>query len=126
MRVEVNRLDVRSAPLRSLVALAGDLASTPTVPDLQAARSEIDIARAKVRKERAEGRWDASVNVGYQRQDFGYDLRGLTANGTIRPIQDVFHYFGAGVTVMLPVWNRNEGNVAAATAEATAAERRHD
>jgi outer membrane protein, heavy metal efflux system len=79
-----------------------------------------------VRKEQAEGRWDARVNVGYQRQDFGYDLRGLTASGATRPIQDVFHYFGAGVSVLLPVRNRNQGNIAAATAEATAAERRHE
>ena len=156
MRVEVNRLDATRVvlasradivmlQLRSLagmapdvpLALAGDLASPPNVPaptdwqiaerpDVRAARSEIDVARAKVRKEQAEGRWDASVNFGYQRQDFGYDLRGLTASGATRPIQDVFHYFGAGVSVMLPVRNRNQGNIAAATAEATAAERRHD
>jgi outer membrane protein, heavy metal efflux system len=156
MRVEVNRLDANRVvlvsradivmlQLRSLagmapeapLALAGDLASPPNVPeptdlrsaerpDVRAARSEIDVARAKVRKEQAEGRWDASVNVGYQRQDFGYDLRGLTASGATRPIQDVFHYFGAGVSVMLPVRNRNQGSIAAAMAEATAAERRHD
>jgi outer membrane protein, heavy metal efflux system len=156
MRVEVNRLDAHRLVLASRVevvtlqirALAGmppggaltvtgDLASPPTArepadrrlaerPDVRAARSEIDVARAKVRKEQADGRWDASVNVGYQRQDFGYDLRGLTASGATRPIQDVFHYFGAGVSVMLPVRNRNQGNVAAATAEAAAAERRHE
>ena len=37
------------------------------------------MAEAMIHKEQAEGRWDASVNVGYMRQDFGYDLRGLTA-----------------------------------------------
>ena len=77
-----------------------------------------------VRKEQAEGRWDASVSVGYQRQDFGFPLNGLTASGAQRPIQDVFHYFGGGVSITLPVWNRNQGNVAAATAAAQAAERR--
>lgn len=156
MHVEVNRLDatrvvlasraeVAMLQLRALagmppdaaVTLTGELASPPVVrdatagraterPDVRAARSEIDVARAKVRKEQAEGRWDASVNVGYQRQDVGYDLRGLTASGGTRQIQDVFHYFGGGVSVVLPVRNRNQGNVAAATAEATAAERRHD
>ena len=59
-----------------------------------------------VRKEEAEGRWDASVNVGYQRQDFGFALNGLTSSGQPRPIQDVFHYFGGGVSVILPVRNR--------------------
>ncbi len=82
------------------------------------------MARAKIRKEEAEGRWDASVNVGYQRQDFGFNLNGLTNSGATRPIQDVFHYFGAGVSIMLPVRNRNQGNIAAALAETTGAERR--
>jgi cobalt-zinc-cadmium efflux system outer membrane protein len=93
-------------------------------PDVIAARAESAMAAARVRKEQAEGRWDASINVGYQRQDFGYDLRGLTASGAARPIQDVFHYFGGGVSVMLPVRNRNQGNIAAAAAETRAAERR--
>jgi cobalt-zinc-cadmium efflux system outer membrane protein len=95
-------------------------------PDLQAARAEVATAEARVRKEQAEGRWDASVNVGYQRQDTGFGLRGLTDSGATRPIQDVFHYFGGGISIMLPVRNRNEGNVAAARAETAAAERRRE
>lgn len=93
-------------------------------PDLAAARAEAAMARATIRKEQAEGRWDASVNVGYMRQDFGFGLNGLTSSGQTRPIQDVFHYFGGGVTIMLPVRNRNQGNIAAAEAGARAAERR--
>jgi outer membrane protein TolC len=85
------------------------------------------MARAKIRREEADGRWDASVSVGYQRQDFGFSgLRGVASNGTLQQIQDVFHYFGAGVTVTLPVRNRNQGNVAAAMAETRAAERRQE
>lgn len=95
-------------------------------PDLRAAQAEAAMAAAKVRKEQAEGRWDASVNVGYQRQVFGFDLQGLTDTGATRPIQDTFHYFGGGVSVMLPVRNRNQGNIAAAMAESRAAERRRE
>jgi len=146
--VMASRVEVIALQLRSLAGMSpdspfvlrGDI-STPTTaeiqgiaidaatearPDVQAARAEIDAARARIRKEQAEGRWDASVNVGYQRQDFGFDLRGLTDSGATRPIQDVFHYFGAGITVTLPVRNRNQGNIAAAAAEATAAARRHE
>lgn len=97
-----------------------------TRPDLLAAQAEVEMAGAKVRKEEAEGRWDASVNVGYMRQDFGYDLSGLTTRGELRPITDVFHYVGGGVTVTLPVRNRNQGNIAAAQAEAQAGGRRLD
>jgi cobalt-zinc-cadmium efflux system outer membrane protein len=93
-------------------------------PDLAVARGEAAMAAAMIRKEQADGRWDATINVGYQRQDFGFALNGLTASGTQRPIQDVFHYFGGGVSIVLPVRNRNEGNVAAATAATRAAERR--
>ena len=93
-------------------------------PDLVAARAEAAMAAARIRKEQAEGRWDASVNVGYQRQDVGFALNGLTDRGGTRPIQDVFHYFGGGVSITLPVRNRNQGNVAAAAAEARAAEHR--
>jgi outer membrane protein, heavy metal efflux system len=109
-------LDREEALRRALVAR----------PDLTAARAEVEMARAKIRKEQAEGRWDASVNVGYMRQDFGYDLNGLTMNGEFRPITDIFHYVGGGVTIMLPLRNRNQGNVAAAFAETQGAERRTD
>jgi cobalt-zinc-cadmium efflux system outer membrane protein len=96
-------------------------------PDLEVARADAAMARARIRKEEAEGRWDASVSVGYQRQDFGFSgLRGVASNGSLQPIQDVFHYFGAGVTITLPVRNRNQGNVAAAVAETRAAERRQE
>jgi outer membrane protein, heavy metal efflux system len=95
-------------------------------PDLLVAQAEVAMAGAKIRKEEAEGRWDASVNVGYMRQNFGYGLNGLTMNGELRPITDIFHYVGGGVTVMLPLRNRNQGNIAAAFAEARAAERRQD
>jgi cobalt-zinc-cadmium efflux system outer membrane protein len=121
------------------VALRGDLASPPSTPveamlgaaaseraDVRTARADVAMAEARIRKEQAEGRWDASINVGYQRQEFGFDLRGLTDRGTTRPIQDTFHYFGGGVTITLPVRNRNEGAIAAAAADAVAAERRRE
>jgi cobalt-zinc-cadmium efflux system outer membrane protein len=92
--------------------------------DLLMARAEVAMTEAMILKERAEGRWDASVNVGYMRQDFGYALQGLTERGETQPITDIFHYVGGGVTVMLPLRNRNQGNIAAALAEVTAAERR--
>ena len=44
----------------------------------------------------------------------------------MRPITDIFHYVGGEVTIMLLVRNRNQGNIAAAFAEARAAERRED
>jgi outer membrane protein, heavy metal efflux system len=87
--------------------------------------SRAGLTRAKSLKEQADGRWDASVSVSYQRQDTGFGgLSGITDRGGTRPIQEVFNYFGGSVTITLPVRNQNQGNVAAARAEARAADRR--
>jgi len=95
-------------------------------PDVRAARSEAAVARARIQKEEAEGRWDASINVGYQRQEVGFGLSGITDRGGTRPIQDTFHMVGGGITITLPVRNRNQGNIKAAQAETRAAERRRE
>jgi len=147
-RILESRVEVLQLQLKVLVGLApdapisitGDLSPLPlrfdrdeelrralvARPDLIGARAEVEMARAMIRKEEAEGRWDASVNVGYMRQNFGFDLNGFTERGDTRPITDIFHYVGGGVTITLPVRNRNQGNVAAAFAGAQAAERRLD
>jgi cobalt-zinc-cadmium efflux system outer membrane protein len=117
------RGDFRPAPVHGDLQ-RGLTQALATRSDLLVARAEVAMAEAMIHKEQAEGRWDASVNVGYMRQDFGYDLRGLTATGGTRPIQDVFQYVGASVSITLPVRNRNQGNIAAAMATATAAQRR--
>jgi outer membrane protein, heavy metal efflux system len=98
--------------------------ATDERPDVRLARAEVATGSARVRRAQAEGRWDASVNVGYQRVDTGFDLLGITERGGTRPIQDTFHYFGAGISVTLPVRDRNQGNIAAAEAERRAAELR--
>ncbi|MGH7413368.1 MAG: TolC family protein [Candidatus Rokuibacteriota bacterium] len=145
-RLLESRAEIFSLQLRALAALpaeapfslVGEIEAGASIPDrgvavaqaleqradLRAARAEGAMARAKVLKEQAEGRWDASVSLGYQRQETGFGLNGLTDRGGTRPIQDTFHYFGGGVSIMLPVRNQNQGNVAAARAEAVAAERR--
>ena len=117
------RGDLRPAPVR-LDLQEGLTQALAARSDLLVARADVAMAEAMAEKEKAEGRWDASVNVGYMRQDFGYDLRGLTASGSTQPITDVFHYVGAGVSITLPVRNQNQGNIAAALASTTAAQRR--
>jgi len=148
LRLLAGRVEVLTVQLKSLAGMPPDVALTlrgelagPSLTidrgeavrealagraDLVAVRAEAAMATAQVRKERAEGRWDASINVGYQRQDVGFPLNGLTSSGATRPIQDVFHYFGGGVSITLPVRNQNQGNIAAAIATAKAAERRVD
>ena len=117
--------DGLDAPPPAVDRQAGVAQALAQRADLRAAKADAAMARAKIAKEQAEGRWDASVSLNYQRQDFGFSgLSGITDRGGTRPIQDVFHYFGGAVTITLPVRNQNQGNVAAARAEAAAAERR--
>src|SRR4029453_6624894 len=140
-RSEIFSLQLRALaglPAEAAFSLAGELEPAASLPergaavsqalerrpDLRAARGDGARAPAKVGKEQAEGRWDASVSVGYQRQEMGFGLNGLTDRGGTRPIQDTLHYFGGGVSITLPVRNQNQGNVAAARAEAVAADRR--
>src|SRR5262249_7096558 len=140
-QVEVRALQVKTLvglePEAALV-LQGELRPAPVQGDLQrgltkalatrsdllVAHADVGMAEAMIHKEQADGRWDANVNVGYMRQDFGYDLRGITASGGSRPIQDVFQYVGAGVSITPPVRNRNQGNIAAAIAAAKTAPHR--
>jgi cobalt-zinc-cadmium efflux system outer membrane protein len=103
---------------------AGVARALATRADVIVAQAGVAMGEAMIRKEQAEGRWDASVTVGYMRQRFGYGLNGLTERGEPRPIDDVFHYVGGAVTLMLPLRDRNQGNIAAALAEARAAEHR--
>jgi cobalt-zinc-cadmium efflux system outer membrane protein len=142
-RAEILRLQLKALvglPPEGPLALRGEL-EAPAVwserataitraltgrPDIRAARSEAAMARARIQKEEAEGRWDMSLNVGYQRQDTGFPLSGITDRGGTRPIQDTFHMVGGGVTIILPVRNRNQGNIKAAQAETEAAERRRE
>ena len=95
-------------------------------PDLAGAKAMEELAEAQIEQARAEGRLDASISAGYQRMNTGFPLNGITDAGELRPIQDIFHYFTFGVTVQLPVRNRNQGAIEAAEANREAARMRRD
>ena len=95
-------------------------------PDLKLAKAAESFAEARIEQARAEGRLDASVTAGYQRMDSSYSLNGINDAGQLRPIQGTFHYFTVGVSLDLPVRNKNQGTIEAAIAQAEAAKRRHE
>ena len=95
-------------------------------PDLKLAKAAESFAAARIDQARAEGRLDASLIAGYQRMDFGYPLNGINDAGQLRPIQGTFHYFTVGVSLDLPVRNKNQGAIEAAVAEAEGAKRRRE
>jgi cobalt-zinc-cadmium efflux system outer membrane protein len=112
------------APLAAL-ADATDRARSDR-PDLKLAKAAESFAEARIEQARAEGRLDASLLAGYQRMEFGYPLSGINDVGQLRPIQGSFHYFTVGVSLDLPVRNKNQGAIEATVAEAEAAKRRRE
>ncbi len=95
-------------------------------PDLKVAKAAESFAEARIEQARSEGRLDASLTAGYQRMDFGYPLSGINDAGQLRPIQGTFHYLTFGISLDLPVRNKNQGAIEAAVAEAEGAKRRRE
>lgn len=95
-------------------------------PDLRAARALEDLAEARIVQARSQGRPDASLTGKYELMNFGFSQQGFNANGQLVPIQGRFHSLAVGVTIDLPVRNRNQGAIAAAVAEKSAATQRRE
>ena len=95
-------------------------------PDIMAARAAESLAVAQIEQARVEGKLDASIFTNYERMNFGIDLRGVDKTGALVPINQIFHYVTGGVKVVLPVRNRNQGNIEAAIAAEQAARRRRE
>ncbi len=95
-------------------------------PDVREAAARIAIAEAKADRAEREGRFDVSLFGSYQRMDAGFPQSGIAADGTLERVRGVFHYVSAGATVTVPLFNRNQGEVAAARAERAGAEAAHE
>ena len=119
------------APLRTTQALDELVASLPPGDPPAAARSDILAAQARVRVEeqrlasaRNEGRTDVTVFANYMRMDAGFPQRGFGLAGGLERVRGQFNYLTAGAMVTLPLWNRQQGTIAAAVASRQGAEAR--
>jgi cobalt-zinc-cadmium efflux system outer membrane protein len=95
-------------------------------PDLKLARATESFAAARIEQARAEGKLDASLTAGYQRMDSSFPLNGINDAGELSPIRSTFNYLTFGVSLNLPVRNKNQGLIEAATAAAEAAKTRRE
>jgi cobalt-zinc-cadmium efflux system outer membrane protein len=95
-------------------------------PDLAALRAAESLATAQVEQARVEGRVDASLFANYERMNFGYGVRGFNDAGALAPVTGVFHYATFGLRLTLPVRNKNQGLIEAATAAGEAARKRRE
>ena len=143
-KTQVAMLDLRSLigmPPEEPLRLRGDFAEPITQltglpeatdralaerPDLKLARAFESLAEARSEQARAAGRLDASLIAGYQRMDSSYPLSGINDADQLSPIRSTFHYFTVGISLDLPVWNKNQGGIEAALAEVEAARRRRE
>ena len=89
--------------------------------DVREADARVRLAQARISQTQAEGRFDLTLFGSYMRMDAGFSQRGFGASGELEQVRGLFHYASAGAMVMVPFWNRNQGAVAAARAENTAA-----
>ena len=95
-------------------------------PDLQAARALEMLAEARIAQARSEGRLDASLTGKYELMNSGFPQQGFNSDGQLVPIEGKFHSVVVGVTLDLPVRNRNQGSIASAVAEKSAATQRRE
>jgi cobalt-zinc-cadmium efflux system outer membrane protein len=86
-------------------------------PDVREAEARVRVADARVDRARSEGRFDVRLTGSYMRMDTGFAQRGFNSQGALEPVRGVFHYLAGGAMVMIPLRNRNQGEIAAAQAE---------
>jgi cobalt-zinc-cadmium efflux system outer membrane protein len=85
-------------------------------PDLAFQRANELLAHAELRSDRAMGKPDAGVFGGYERPDSGFSQLAFDTAGSLRPIRQTFNYATFGLNINLPLFNRNQGAVAADSA----------
>ena len=95
-------------------------------PDVQAFRANENLASARIEQARSEGRLDASLTAGYQRMNSSFPVFGVNDHGQLQPVQDVFHFLKFGISLDLPVRNKNQGAIEAAIADSEAAKSRRE
>ena len=95
-------------------------------PDINAARAAERLAEARVEEARAAGRADAEVRAGFQSMKSGFMLNGITDAGRLAPIENTANSVTFGVTLTLPVRDKNVGATEAALAESDAARKRRE
>ncbi|MEO8257868.1 MAG: TolC family protein [Acidobacteriota bacterium] len=95
-------------------------------PDVREAEVRLTLADARVDQARREGRVDISLFGTYMRMDAGFAQQGVGAAGALERVRGQFNYVAGGAMVMVPLFNRSQGQVTAAQAERSGAEARRE
>jgi cobalt-zinc-cadmium efflux system outer membrane protein len=90
--------------------------------DVREATSRVNLATARLQEAQREGWVDASVVGEYGRMNASFPQRAFDDDGGLVPIQGLFNNLRIGVVVTVPIFDRNQGHVATATADRQRAE----
>ena len=113
--------------LEELVASFGmDAVAGATRSDVLASEARVRAEEQRLVAARNEGRPDVTVLGSYMRMDTGFPQQGFSAGGSLERVRGQFNYLSAGVMVTVPLWNRQQGSIAAAVAAREGAEARLD
>jgi cobalt-zinc-cadmium efflux system outer membrane protein len=107
-------------------AAASDVAAVAERPDVREAVTRVSLADARIEQARREGRFDVSLFGMYMRMDAGFPQQAFGSAGNLERVRGLFHYVAGGAMVMVPLLNRNQGQIAAAQAERRGAEARRE
>ena len=105
---------------------AASPASIAARPDVREAGARVSLADARIDQARREGRVDVSLYGTYMRMDAGFPQQGVGAVGALERVRGRFNYVAGGAMIVVPLFNRNQGQVAAAQAERTGADARRE
>ena len=92
-------------------------------PDLRAMRASVSQADLEVSMEQAVAKRDWKIGVGYHRIVGGLDAEDFVPQGILQSASSVDNLLHLTLSVPLPLWDDNSGNVAAAAASKRVRER---
>lgn len=95
-------------------------------PDVREAAARLALAEARIDQAHREGRADVSVFATYMRMDAGFAQQGFGPTGGLERVRGQFNYVAGGAMIMVPLFNRNQGQIAAAQGERSGAEARRE
>jgi outer membrane protein, heavy metal efflux system len=111
------------ASIEDAVALDSPSAPVASAPraDVLEAEAQVAAAEARVAQARQEAKPDVGVFASYMRMDSSFPQTAFGSAGVPEPIHAIFHNVAGGVRVAVPIFNRNQGSLAAARARSAGA-----
>lgn len=124
VRETLEQAVVRLAPVEDAGSGGAPLdAAISARPDVREAIAGSAVYAARAEQLRREGRFDLTLFGGYMRMETAFPQQAFGRDGRIEPISDVFHSVVAGAMLTVPLFDRNQGAVAAADARRMAADK---